>query len=176
MKFEIAEIIKKYNIRISKDGAQLACDKRIMKDAEAVEFVKSHKAEIIAYIKNEEDAKRRAAEERKAKIAAIEGLEEIRDARADLAAWHEEFNASFNDVGGLGVRPKPEYDFDALNAQYPRAAAYLAAEAFEYAANYAKSAAGKKAKERIINGEDYKQAIADMEAEWKEHCEKHIWD
>lgn len=176
MKFEIAEIIKKYNIRIGGDGTQLACANFIAKNADAVAFVKSHKAEIIAHIKNEEDAKRRAVEERMAKIAAIEGLEEIRNARADLAAWHDEFNASFNDVGGLGVRPKPEYDFDALNAQYPRAAAYLAAEAFEYAANYAKSAAGKKAKERIINGEDYKQAIADMEAEWKEHCEKHIWD
>lgn len=172
----ITEIIKKYNIRIGGDGTQLACDPRIAKNAEAIAFVKERKAEIIEHITAEADAKRRAAEQRAAKIAAIEGLEEIRAARADLAAWHEEWNRSFEDVGGLGVRQKPEYDFEALNAKYPRAAAYLKAESFENASNYAKAAAGKRAKERIINGEDYCAAIADMESEWEKHCEEHIWD
>lgn len=170
------DIIKKYRIRISGDGTQLACEKTLAKNPEDMEFVKEHKQEIIAYIKAEAEAQKREYYERKAKIAAIEGLTEIRDARADIAAWHDEFNASFNDVGGLGVRPKPEYDFAALDAKYPRAAAYLKAEAFEYASNYAKSAAGKKAKERIINGEDHDAVIADMENEWHAHCEEHIFD
>ena len=172
----IAEIIKKYNIRIGGDGTQLAVDKSIAKNPEDIAFVKAHKHEIMESIKAEADAKRRASEERAAKIAAIEGLDEIRAAHADLAAWHEEWNRSFDDVGGLGVRQKPEYDFGALNEKYPRAAAYLKAEAFENASNYAKASAGKKAKERIINGEDYETAIAEMESEWKKHCEEHIWD
>lgn len=172
----ITEIIKKYNIRIGGDGTQLACDPRIAKNAEALAFVKAHKADIIEHITAEADAKRKEADERTAKIAAIEGLAEIRAARADLAAWHEEWDASFADVGGLGVRQKPEYDFDALNAKYPRAAAYLKAETFENASNYAKASAGKKAKERIINGEDCEKVLDDMEAEWKAHCEAHLWD
>ena len=173
----IQEIIKKYNIRIH-DEAQgtLACDNRIGKDKKAVEFVKANKVEIIKYIKEEKEAKERAKAERAAKIAAIEGLEEIRNARADMENWHYEFKKSFEDVGGMGVRPKPEYDFDALAKKYPRAIAYLKAEAYGNAANYAKAAAGRKAKERIINGEDENTVITEMEAEWKAYCDEHVWD
>ena len=172
----IEKLVKKYNIRIHPNGTQIACDKYIAKDAKAVAFVKEHKAEIISYIKAAEEAERKAAEERAAKIAAIEGLAEIKAAKDDLDAWHNEFARSFADVGGLGVRRKPEHDIAALNAKYPRAAAYLRAEAYAYASHYAKSGAGKKALERIINGDDYDAAIADMEAEWQEHCNGHIWD
>lgn len=170
------KIIAKYNIRIGGDGTQLEVEKRIVKNPEDLAFVKSHKQEIIAFIKAEEEAKQRAFEERQAKIKAIDGLEEIRAALADVEAWHSEFEASFSDVGGLGVRPKPQYDFDALYAKYPRAAAYLKAESFEYASHYAKSAAGKKAKDRIINGEDHSKVIAEMESEWKAYCDNHLWD
>lgn len=170
------ELIAKYNIRIGGDGTQLAMDKRIAKNPEDLAFVKSHKPEIMAFIKAEKEAKQKSIEERQAKIKAIEGLEEIRAALADVEAWHYELAASFFDVGGLGVRPKPQYDFDALYAKYPRAAAYLKAESFEYASHYAKSAAGKKAKERIINGEDPNKVITEMESEWKAYCDEHIWD
>ena len=169
-------IIAKYNIRIGGDGTQLAVDKSIAKNPEDLAFVMSHKPEIIAFIKAEEEAKQRAFEERQAKIKAIDGLEEIRAALADVEAWHSEFESSFSDVGGLGVRQKPQYDFDALYAKYPRAAAYLKAESFEYASHYAKSAAGKKAKDRIINGEDHSKVIAEMESEWKSYCDNHLWD
>lgn len=30
--------------------------------------------------------------------------------------------------------------------------------------------------ERILNGEDYKQAIADMKKEWCDYCEEHVFD
>ena len=172
----IAEVIKRYRIRVVNDGTQLACDKCIAKVKEAVTFVKENKEEIIKYITDEAEAKRKAAEDRKAKIAAIEGLEEIKNARYDLARWHDEFNASFSDVSGLGVRKKPEYDFDELYRKYPVAAAFLKAEAFENASNYAKSTAGKKAKERIISGENPEIVIVDMEAEWKAYCDEHVWD
>lgn len=176
MKENIAKFIKQYNVRIHTDGVHLACDKRIAKNAQDMAFMQEHKPEIMQYIKDEAAAKKAAAEERRRKIDAIEGLQEIRDARADLSRWHDEFNRSFRNVGGMGVRQKPEYDFAAMEARYPRAAAYLKAESYEYASHYAKSAAGKKALERIINGEDPNTVIADMEAEWKAHCDEHIWD
>jgi hypothetical protein len=79
-------------------------------------------------------------------------------------------------VGGLGVRAKPDYDFDVMYAKYPRAAAYLKAEKFSYAANSAKSNAGKKALMKILDGKDYTTAIEEMEKEWTAYCEGHIFD
>ena len=134
------------------------------------------KSEIIALLTAEETARKEAEELRRAKIAAIPGLKEIRAAMADLKAWQKEFNDSFRECGGLGVRAKPMYDFDLLFATYPQAAAYLKAEEYGDSANYAKSAAGEKALEAIINGADPAETIAAMEAEWNAYCDNHIWD
>ena len=103
---------------------------------------------------------------------------EIEAARADLVNWKLEFDASFDSEngGGVGVRPKPKYDMDAMYAQYPRAKAYLDAQKFAASENDAKSAAGKKALDAIINGENYEQAIAAMNSDWATHCEAHLWD
>ena len=70
--------------------------------------------------------------ERKRKIAEIAGLEEIQKAIADSNAWREEFEKSFcgEGGGGVGVRPKPNYDFDALYKKYPVAKAYLEAKKY----------------------------------------------
>ena len=110
------------------------------------------------------------------KIEAIPGLKEIRAAMDDLKAWQKEFNDSFRDCGGLGVRAKPIYDFDKLFEAYPQAAAYLKAEKYADADNYVKSTAGEKALEAIINGADPAETIATMESEWNEYCDKHICD
>ena len=50
------------------------------------------------------------------------------------------------------------------------------AEAYERAENYVKSAAGNKAKERIINGEDPATVLAEMETEWAEYCARRVMD
>ena len=109
-------------------------------------------------------------------IDAIPGLKQIRAAHADLSAWHAELNASFDDCGGLGVRPKPQYDFAAMYAQHPRAAAYLTAEAYACAANRAKAAAGKRALDAIISGADCDATLAAMRKEWEDYCAEHMWD
>lgn len=44
------------------------------------------------------------------------------------------------------------------------------------AAHYAKAGAGRRALERIINGEDHNTVIEEMEAEWSSHCREHIFD
>ena len=134
------------------------------------------KPEIIEILTNDADAQRKTAAERQAKIDAIPGLSEIRAAMADLAAWRAEFERSFDECGGLGVRPRPQYDMDALYKAYPSAAAYLEAEAMANASHYAKAAAGQRALERIINGEDAAAALSDARAEWGAHATAHMWD
>ena len=36
--------------------------------------------------------------------------------------------------------------------------------------------AGIRARDRIVNGEDYEKVISDMESEWKSFCGKNMWD
>lgn len=71
---------------------------------------------------------------------------------------------------------KPAVSITELYEKYPKAAAMLQAEAYSSASNVAKSSAGRKARERIIDGEDYTQVIADMEKEWTDYCDEHVWD
>lgn len=136
----------------------------------------SHKPEILSMLKEQAEEAKKAAAARQNKIDSIPGLSEIRAAKEDLARWNKEFDASFDDVGGLGVRKKPEYDFDAMYKKYPVAHAYLTAESYAFATNYAKAAAGKKALDSIINGADPAETITAMEAEWNAYCDEHIWD
>ena len=63
-----------------------------------------------------------------------------------------------------------------MYAKYPRAKAYLEASAYANAEHYVKAAAGGKALEAIINGEDYAEAIAVMEADWSKYTQGHMWD
>lgn len=134
--------------------------------------------EIKAYLIAERDAKAAAAAAREAKIAAIEGLKEIKTAIYDRQRYRREFNAMMDDEFNDGARaPKlPTADIDALMAKYPRAAAYIKAENYSYAEHDVKSAAGKKALDKIINDEDYTAALAEMEAEWSAYCTNHMWD
>lgn len=134
--------------------------------------------EIRMRLHNEEAAKQAAAISRREKINAIEGLQEIYDASEAWSRYYDAFSCMMDDQDNDGVRPpvKPTANIAALSAKYPRAAAYIKAQNYGCAANYAKSSAGRKALEKIINGEDYAQAIADMETEWSAYCEAHIWD
>jgi hypothetical protein len=125
------------------------------------------KDNIIDYLKNELSEKEKLKKEREDKIKSIEGLTEISNAINENATARYKFNKSFENeyTSSFATLPKP-IDVKALKEKYPRAAAYLKAEAYENSDNIDKYSAGKKAKERIINGEDYNQVIKDMENEW----------
>lgn len=172
----IERIIKRYGVRIVGDGTQLAVAPFIAKpqNAEDLDFLKAHKPEIISYIKAEKAKKEAEYQEYLRKLNGIEGLQEIRNALSDLESWHREFEKSFEDVGGMGVRQKPQYDFDALYAKYPRAAAYIRADNYSDASHYVKAAAGSKAKKRILDGDDPTTVIAEMETEWDTYCKNSI--
>lgn len=174
----IAELVKA--LRIERVGDKLRCwGIPKTEEKETLAYLKANKPAIMQYLLEREAAKERARIERENKIKAIPGLAEIESAQADLAAWHDEWDASFEGpdaCGGLGVRPRPEYDFKALNQRYPRAAAYIKSRAYSRAAHHAKSSAGAAAVEKILDGEDYTAAINEMETAWKQYCDDHIWD
>lgn len=174
------ELIRRYRIALKIDEHGQPTGNLVVyrADKAALAAIKAAKPEIVSVLLAERDAGIRAQQEREAKIDAIPGLREIEAARADLVNWKLEFDASFDGEsgGGVGVRPKPKYDMDALHAKYPRAKAYLDAEDFAASENDAKAAAGRKALEAIINGENYAQSIDTMNSEWSAYCKKHIWD
>lgn len=174
------ELIQRYKIALKIDEHGQPTGNLIVyrADKTALAAIKAAKPEIVAALLAERNAAFRAEQERQAKIAAIPGLREIEAARIDLVNWKLEFDASFDgeNGGGAGVRPKPKYDMDAMYAKYPRAKAYLDAQDFAGSENAAKSAAGQKALEAIINGEDHELALSVMVAEWKSHVASHIWD
>ena len=169
------ELIETYNISLCERlewGKGLVPDGRIkvgslakaQKDG-AIDMIKTKKPEIMSVLLARRDARIQAEAERQARIDAIPGLAEIRAAKEEIEEWDRKFAATFagpNACGGLG--------------KYPRAAAYLKAEAWARGAHYAKVAAGKAALEKIIQGEDFAAALAEMEAAWAAHCDEHAWD
>lgn len=134
-------------------------------------------AEIKAALLAEREEARRQAAERQARIDAIPGLKEIRaliEARAD---WRDELTRQMDSEDGCTSMPGyPEGDIKALCAQYPRAAAYLRAEAWAEAENDVKSQAGAEALEKILNGEPHEEALAEMEQTWQAHVRSRMWD
>lgn len=144
---------------------------------ELMERMKAQKPEIMQYLIDQENQKARAAQDRQEKIDAIPGLAEREAAIEDISKWDEEFERNWErGDSGVGLRPRPQYDLDAMRAEYPRAAAYLAAESMSLSPNYIKASAGQKALNKIINGEDHVQALADAKAEWDAYVQEHIWD
>lgn len=181
------ELIKKYDIILQTkltDKGFIPTGTLLVRKADAcrrdgeLDAVRAAKPDILAILMAEREAADRARKEKEEKIRGIQGLAEIKAALADIANWNREFQASFEGEsgGGVGVRPKPNYDLDAMYAKYPRAKAYLEASAYANAEHYVKAAAGGKALEAIINGEDYAEAIAVMEADWSKYTQGHMWD
>lgn len=156
------------------DGDKMAISPR----AKAVKLLKAHPAEmqeIKAALMAEEAEERETAERRRAFRATIPGLKALEAAKAEQAAYREAFARAVD--SGDGIYPaKPKSDLAELSAQYPMAAAMLRAESYSRAANYRKASAGRKAVERIIDGDDWEKAIGDMEAEWHEDVNDHMWD
>lgn len=149
----------------------------LAKKENMIPVIRERKQEILDYFNNKREKERLAYEDRQRRIDAIEGLKEIEAAMEDLDRWHDEFEKSFEDVGGLGVRPKPEYDFDAMYEKYPVAKAYLDAYNYSNKSHYELSAIGKRALDRIIyHPEDYKEALEQMKADLDEFTAEHAWD
>ena len=101
--------------------------------------------------------------ERKAKVAAIEGLAEIRAAIKNRYAY---FQAKMQfERGEIEFEAVPAYkpgEVEALEKKYPRAAAYLEAERWIYSADPVKVRLAARALEKILDGEDPEAVIQEM--------------
>lgn len=168
------EILEHSGARFSLMGDKMAVSPR----EKAVKLLKAHPAEmqeIKAALLAEQIEERETAERRRNFRAAILGIKELEAAKAEQAAYREAFARAVD--SGDGIYPaKPKSDPAELRAQYPMAAAMLRAESYSRAANYRKASAGRKAVERILDGEDWEKAISDMETEWHEAALEHMWD
>lgn len=102
-------------------------------------------------------------EERKAKVAAIEGLDEIRAAIKNRFAY---FQAKMRfERGEIEFEDVPVYnpgEVEALEKKHPRAAAYLEADRWISTQNIIKVRLGSRAMEKILNGEDPEAVIQEM--------------
>lgn len=102
-------------------------------------------------------------EERRAKVAAIEGLAEIRAATAAWAKYHQA-KARFEN-GEIDFEDVPAYipnELIDLKKKYPRAAAYLEAEQWIYSQDPVKVRLAARALEKIISGEDPEAVLDEM--------------
>ena len=172
------ELIKKYRISLAGDDRiRISNTAQVDKD-NALDEIKALKPAIITRLEEIKAEKDRAAAERAAKIAAIEGLAEIKKAQDEIEEWNYRFNKSFEGeyaVGGMGVGKKPDYDLDAMYKKYPTARAYLRAEAESRKSNYEYAAIGRRALEAIINNpEDYENIMATMDAEISASVDRHL--
>ena len=168
------ELIRRYMFfrRGQKIGSQYM--DLVEKDGVAEE-IKARKLEILEEFDRMEKEWSEEIDDRTARIAEIEGLTEIQNALDDLASWHREFEASFKDVGGLGVRAKPEYDLADMYAKYPRAVAYLKAHEMSLKYNTILNEAGKKALDMVIYG-DYHEALKIMADAEKAMVDRFAWN
>lgn len=176
---ELKEMIKRYGLRLGvnaqgQEGIIVDFTAKMKRD-NALEMLKANKPALISYFKAEKAENERKAQERRERIASIEGLAEIKAALRDLESWHEEWEDSFRDVGGMGVREKPQYDIPAMKAKYPHAAAYLRAEEYSHKSNVELFSIGQKALEEVIFG-DWKAAMEYMDRELSEFSNRHAWD
>ena len=172
----VSEMIEKYRIYLHSE-TQLGVKGSPSKAD--LEEIKAHKPEIIAELVRREADKKAAFEERERKIHAIPGLDEIKAAMRDVAAWDREYDRRFDeyDVGSADMRPRPEYDIDAMLEQHPAAAAYIKADKAASSANYEIASIGQRALDAIIDDpDDYASAIDKMDAETKAFAERHMWD
>lgn len=165
----ITELIDRYELTLitTGDKAGNVAVRRgdLVKKDNCLDELKTRKPEVVKELQARIDAAKTAADDRRRKIDAIDGLKELENAISDWEEYHDLCNKVFeSECGRMPAQPKDS--ISGLKARYPRATAYLKAKSYLYAHNYQKSAAGEKALARIINSENHETVIAEMEAEW----------
>lgn len=102
-------------------------------------------------------------EKRRAQIASIEGLAEI---RAAISAWVKYHQAKMEvERGDREYDDMPDYnpgELGELKQKYPRAAAFLEAELWAYSSTPIKVRLGSRAMEKILDGEDPAAVLDEM--------------
>lgn len=177
------ELVKKYHITLYNKDTQLKIpgkDAESVKRDGALEELKRRKAELIDFLKSERERKEAEAHQRviehDKKVAAIPGYIELRNAVYAVERWHTAFDRAMDRGDGI-IPAHPDVKPDELRKEYPIAAAYEKALNYSYSSNYARAAAGREAEQKILNDPScWETAIAEMERQWSEYVDEHIWD
>ena len=169
----VQEMINKYNIVLMPDNIIKASN---VKGDAAIAELKAAKPEIVAILTAKKEAEDKAYADYEAKVDAIEGLKEIEILRGEWYNYESAFDRMMDTGSSVLSAKYPSTTLKDIYIKYPRAAAYLKAQSWHNASNYMKANAGRKAEEKILNGEDYLAAIAEMEKEFSDYCEQHVFD
>lgn len=173
----INEMIKKFSITLTtkngKEGISVRWPKRKPGKGE-VELITANKDEILTELKRREAEKEAEYQAEIDKIKKnVPGLDELRSVINEWEIYHDK-RVHAMETGRWPAEPKVKVE--EIASQYPVAAAYIKAESYVRSNNHKKYAAGVKAKKAIENGEDYKEAIDRMEAEWTKAAQESIWN
>jgi len=168
-KEEIKKMINRYEIKYQDDGSLVAYKRNLTE--EEINLLKSTKAEVVKYFEDE----KKATAERHERFESIPGLCEIRKAREELAAWHDEFNYCMD--MGCGIIPaKPKTDIEALESQFPDAVFALKIEREMQSMSYDVRSVASKAYNAITEGESIKSVKAQYDADSSARSREIIWN
>ena len=168
-------MIDKYEIKDNRDGRIRAYH---VKTDEEKKQIGEHKAEILAYLKREEEKKKEEYLRKTSFFESIPGVKEIRKAREEWRDYQFEFQRAFE--RGTGRYPdSPSIDaagIKKLEEQYPEAVFALDMEYKKSSANYELAGIAEKAYNALCNGEAWEAVKKQYDKDNDEFVLRHVWD
>lgn len=172
---DIIKMIDKYEIKDNRDGRIRAYH---VKTDEEKKQIGEHKAEILAYLKREEEKKKEEYLRKTSFFESIPGVKEIRKAREEWGDYQFEFQRAFE--RGTGRYPdSPSIDaagIKKLEEQYPEAVFALDMEYKKGSANYELAGIAEKAYNALCNGETWEAVKKQYDKDNDEFVLRHVWD
>lgn len=171
----IRKMVEKYEIKDNRDGRIRAYH---VKTDEEKKQIGEHKAEILAYLKREEEKKKEEYLRKTSFFKSIPGVKEIRKAREEWRDYQFEFQRAFE--RGTGRYPdSPSIDaagIKKLEEQYPEAVFALDMEYKKGSANYELAGIAEKAYNALCNGEAWEAVKKQYDKDNDEFVLRHVWD
>ena len=171
----IRKMVEKYEIKDNRDGRIRAYH---VKTDEEKKQIGEHKAEILAYLKREEEKKKEEYLRKTSFFESIPGVKEIRKAREEWRDYQFEFQRAFE--RGTGRYPdSPSIDaagIKKLEEQYPEAVFALDMEYKKASANYELAGIAEKAYNALCNGEAWEAVKKQYDKDNDEFVLRHVWD
>ena len=168
-------MVEKYEIKDNRDGRIRAYH---VKTDEEKKQIGEHKAEILAYLKREEEKKKEEYLRKTSFFESIPGVKEIRKAREEWRDYQFEFQRAFE--RGTGRYPdSPSIDaagIKKLEEQYPEAVFALDMEYKKGSANYELAGIAGKAYNALCNGEAWEAVKKQYDKDNDEFVLRHVWD
>ena len=171
----IRKMVEKYEIKDNRDGRIRAYH---VKTDEEKKQIGEHKAEILAYLKREEEKKKEEYLRKTSFFESIPGVKEMRKAREEWRDYQFEFQRAFE--RGTGRYPdSPSIDaagIKKLEGQYPEAVFALDMEYKKGSANYELAGIAEKAYNALCNGETWEAVKKQYDKDNDEFVLRHVWD